>query len=109
MIAFHERLKKMRIDRKWTQAEAAEKIGISASSYRNYEKGLFFPTYPALQKMAAAFGVDYNGLIGGYPSVLEVREKLENIIDALKDIQELEVLLNDRKTEIEKRIKGVKR
>lgn len=47
----------------FTQAEAAEKIGVNPDTIGNYERGRSYPDIPTLRKIEAAYGVSYNQLI----------------------------------------------
>lgn len=60
----HDRLLRLRLDRGWTQEQAAEKIGVDARTYRRYERQEIGITNRAgqldiLRAIAAAF--DLNG------------------------------------------------
>jgi transcriptional regulator with XRE-family HTH domain len=55
---FRERLKELRKERKLTQEQAAEKIGIPAKVYQFYELGLKKnPGLNTLEKICDGFGV----------------------------------------------------
>ncbi|MFR6537275.1 MAG: helix-turn-helix transcriptional regulator [Lachnospiraceae bacterium] len=45
------------------QAEAAEMLGISTDTLRNYERGKSYPDIPMLRKIEDVYGVPYNRLI----------------------------------------------
>ena len=45
------------------QYEAAEKLGISKDTLRNYEKGKSYPDIPTLKKIEELYGVKYAQLI----------------------------------------------
>jgi transcriptional regulator with XRE-family HTH domain len=76
---FCKNLIRLRKERKLRQLDLAADADISKSSYRNYELGVFSPTVPVLRRLAKALKVDFNELLGGYPSNREVREKIEDI------------------------------
>lgn len=46
-----------------TQAEAANRIGVSADTLGNYERGKSYPDIPVLRKIENVYGVSYNNLI----------------------------------------------
>lgn len=60
----HEMLKNLRKERKLTQDEVAQKIGVSRTSYLKYEKGTHEPDFDTLKKISELFSVDCNELIG---------------------------------------------
>jgi transcriptional regulator with XRE-family HTH domain len=76
---FCKNLIRLRKERNLRQLDLAADAEISKSSYRNYELGVFSPTVPVLRRLAKALKVDFNELLGGYPSNREVREKIEDI------------------------------
>lgn len=76
---FCKNLIRLRKERNLRQLDLASDADISKSSYRNYELGVFSPTVPVLRRLAKALKVDFNELLGGYPSNREVREKIEDI------------------------------
>lgn len=45
------------------QSEAAEKIGISADTLGNYERGKSYPDIPTLRKIEEVYGIPYDRLI----------------------------------------------
>lgn len=59
-------LKSLRQDKKLTQAEAAEQLGVSLSSYQKYErdKNSVMPSIEVLSKMADFYGVSIDYLVG---------------------------------------------
>jgi repressor LexA len=57
-------LKALRKEKKLTQDEVAQKIGVSRTSYLKYEKGTHEPDYATLKKIAELFSVDCNDLLG---------------------------------------------
>ena len=75
---FSKRLKKIREDAHLSQKEVAEKIGLSAQAYNNYEKRGYSPTPELLVKLAIALKTTPNDLLDFRPkdlSDLEYAEK----------------------------------
>lgn len=64
MILFSERLKKLRGERKLSQAGLAKAIGISKSSINMYERGEREPGFETMRSLADYFGVDVDFLLG---------------------------------------------
>jgi len=60
-----ERLKELRSEKGWTQQKLAEKTGLSFNAITKIEQGLAkHPTLKTLIKIADAFGVSLDGLVG---------------------------------------------
>lgn len=56
-------LKMLRAKYELTQAQAGEKVGVSADVWHNWEKAKTFPNIPQLQKIEKEFNVTYNDII----------------------------------------------
>jgi transcriptional regulator with XRE-family HTH domain len=52
-----ERIRLLRQERKWTQAELAERLGIHQKQVSAYERGANLPSTDILIKLAGVFGV----------------------------------------------------
>ena len=65
MSAFSETLVKLRKQDKLTQAQAADKIGITRSALSMYETDQREPDFETLEAIADFFNVDMNTLLGG--------------------------------------------
>lgn len=48
----------LRMERGWTQAELAERVGTGQTNISRLENGLANPTFEFLQKLSAAFGTE---------------------------------------------------
>lgn len=64
MIAFNERFRQIRQERKITQKQTAEAIGTSEQNYQRYERGTQQPTLPVLMSLADYFNVSLDYLVG---------------------------------------------
>lgn len=63
-MKFCDKLKKLRSERKISQAQLAEKIGVSARTVQNYETADIYPkTRETYKKIADVLGVDVNYLL----------------------------------------------
>jgi transcriptional regulator with XRE-family HTH domain len=64
---FAARLRHLRTERGWSQAELAQRIGggIEAKHISVYEQGYRVPAFRMLQRIAAAFGVTVGYLLRG--------------------------------------------
>ncbi|MBQ9083589.1 MAG: helix-turn-helix transcriptional regulator [Clostridia bacterium] len=63
-MQFGEKLKALRTERKWSQSEAANKIGVSLRTYQNYESCRMQPKKSSLYgTIAGLFGVTTDYLL----------------------------------------------
>ncbi len=67
MENFKLTMKAARINKGYTQDEAAELLGISVATLVNYEKGKTSPKYHTSKKMAAIYGAPFDMLDFGVP------------------------------------------
>lgn len=63
-MEFPERLKRIRLELGYTQAEMAQILGITTRGYRNYEIGAREPGLSFLITLADTFSVSMDYLIG---------------------------------------------
>jgi transcriptional regulator with XRE-family HTH domain len=59
-----DRIKRLRLERGWTQVQLAEQAGCSKRAIIYYEKDGTCPPAPVLAAMAKAFGIDLEKLVG---------------------------------------------
>ena len=59
-----EKLKSLRIEKKLTQKQVADRIGLAISAVSSYESGTRYPSYDVLVKLAYIFHVSTDYLIG---------------------------------------------
>lgn len=64
MIDFGSNLKTLRLREGWTQAQLAQKLGITKSVISTYETGLRLPSYDILIHIAKIFKVSTDYLLG---------------------------------------------
>ena len=55
-------LKAARINAGLTQSEAAERIGVSVSTIKNWEAGKKFPSQPQIDKICEVYRVVYDNI-----------------------------------------------
>lgn len=86
MVDFGNTLKALRLKKKLTQAQLAQKLGLTKSVISAYETGLRMPSYDVLINISKTFEVSTDYLLG---------QELKNTIDlsGLSD-DEKTVLLN---------------
>lgn len=56
-------LRDLRMLRGMTQPEAAKKIGISADTLSNYERGKSWPDVPIIRKIEEVYNTSYDNII----------------------------------------------
>ena len=56
-------LKNAREMKRYTQKEAAKRIGVSVDTLGNYERGKSYPDIPVLRKIEEVYGIPYEQLI----------------------------------------------
>lgn len=59
-----EKLKSLRIEKKLTQKQVADRIGLAISAVSSYESGTRYPSYDVLVKLALIFHVSTDYLLG---------------------------------------------
>lgn len=59
-----EKLKSLRIEKKLTQKQVADRIGLAISAVSSYESGSRYPSYDVLVKLARIFHVSTDYLLG---------------------------------------------
>jgi len=92
-MVLHERLRQLRLEKKWSQAELAEKVGVHQKQISAYERGTNNPSTDVLIKLAETFDVSIDYIAfeksGGSKSSIKDRELLEyfEAIDNFPDDQ----------------------
>lgn len=56
-------LKAARINMGFTQAQAAEKIGVTVDTLSNYERGKSYPDVPIIKRIEEVYETSYSDLI----------------------------------------------
>lgn len=64
MVNMGEKLKTLRTEKKLTQKQVADRIGLAISAVSSYESGTRYPSYDVLVKLANIFHVSTDYLIG---------------------------------------------
>lgn len=55
-------LKAARVNANLSQQEAARRIGVAASTLRNWEAGKTFPNQPKIEKLCEVYGIPFDVL-----------------------------------------------
>lgn len=63
-VTFADRARRLRLDMGWTKKKAAEQLGISESSVREYEEQGAQPTLNSLLRFSRVYDVSVDWLIG---------------------------------------------
>lgn len=63
MVDFSQRLKQLRLDKHLTQAQVAERIGVTASMVSSYETDIRLPSFEVMVRIADLFGVTVDYLL----------------------------------------------
>ncbi len=64
MVNMGDKLKSLRIEKKLTQKQVAERIGLAISAVSSYESGSRYPSYDVLVRLAHIFHVSTDYLLG---------------------------------------------
>ena len=56
-MAIGERIRQLRVERRWSQADLGEKIGVHQKQVSSYERGVNIPSTEVLIKLAEVFNV----------------------------------------------------
>lgn len=64
LVNMGEKLKSLRIEKKLTQKQIAERVGLAISAISSYESGTRYPSYDVLIKLAQIFHVSTDYLLG---------------------------------------------
>lgn len=64
MVNMGEKLKSLRIEKKLTQKQGADRIGLAISAVSSYEAGARYPSYEVLIKLSRIFRVSTDYLLG---------------------------------------------
>ena len=64
MVNMGKKLKSLRTEKKLTQKQIADRIGLAISAVSSYESGTRYPSYDVLIKLAQIFHVSTDYLLG---------------------------------------------
>ena len=98
MVNIGSRIKELRTERRMTQTEFAERLGVTKSSISSYENGSRLPSYDVLLKMSRIFKVSPDVLLGQVDknhATLDISGLTNEQVIVLKDLIE-----NYRKTNV---------
>ena len=90
MLFLSERIKHLRKEKNWQQAELAEKINADARQISRYEKGKINPSVETLVKIAQVFDVSIDYLLKENAPKKPFQLEDKELFKHLEDIQNLE-------------------
>ncbi len=64
MVDLGYKLKTLRTEKKMTQKQVAQRLGVAISAVSSYESGARYPSYRSLMKLAGMYHVSCDYLIG---------------------------------------------
>lgn len=68
-------IRKLRMDKGWTQTELGQKVGVDQKVITSYERGVSNPPLENLLKLAATFEVSLDELAGKVPAKTPAQEE----------------------------------
>lgn len=87
MVDFGNKLKTLRLKENLTQAQLAQKLGLTKSVISAYETSLRLPSYDILIHIAKIFNVSTDFLLGlDYKQEIDLSGLSQNEIDALLNL-----------------------
>lgn len=87
MVNFGNRVKMLRIEKRLTQKQLADQVGVAVSAISSYESGNRYPSYEVLINLARIFHVSTDYLLGLNKRIeIDVSGLEEEEIDAVTQI-----------------------
>lgn len=91
---FSRNLASVREERKISQRQAADGLGVSQALLSHYERGIREPNFAFLIRASEFYGVSADYLIGHY--TLSREKNMEELLEQCKRIAELSLLINGK-------------
>ncbi len=101
-MELHKRIKKLRLEREWTQQDLADRIGVKQKQISSYETGISKPSTDVLIKMAEIFEVSVDSLLTGLERQIRTNNKIQD-----KELLDYFQLINEFQDEDKDTIKKV--
>jgi transcriptional regulator with XRE-family HTH domain len=95
-MAINDRIRQLRQERRWTQAELGDKTGVHQKQISAYERGANIPSTEVLIKLAEVFNVSLDYLafeVKGQPARINIQDR-----DLLRRFEALDSLSEQDKT-----------
>jgi len=77
-------LKKLRMEKGWTQKDLSEKIGVSKTAVASWEQGARIPKVDTLEDLADVFNVDMNYLLGETDKTTKIPHPYDEVEEYLE-------------------------
>ena len=108
-LTYKDELKKLRLQKGWTQERLAEIMGVGKSTISMYENGNRTPDFETLEAIADLFNVDMNTLTGhhGSSAIDTVDPELQEYLDVLRTRPEMRMLFSTTKTATKSQIEAI--
>jgi transcriptional regulator with XRE-family HTH domain len=77
-MAIADRVRQLRVERRWSQGELGEKIGVHQKQVSAYERGVNIPSTEVLIKLAEVFNVSLDYLAfeaKGQPAKIQIQDR----------------------------------
>jgi transcriptional regulator with XRE-family HTH domain len=91
-MAISDRIRQLRQERRWTQAELGDKVGVHQKQVSAYERGANIPSTEVLIKLAEVFNVSLDYLafeVKGQPARINIQDRdLLRRFEALDNLSE---------------------
>ena len=94
-MAISDRIRKLRQERHWSQAELGERLGVHQKQVSAYERGVNLPSTEVLIKLAEVFNVTLDYLAfeaKGQPAALNIQDR-----ELLRRFEEVDTLSDQEK------------
>jgi len=88
-MQFHDKIKKLRKEKKWLQTELSEKVGIHKTHISRLESGEFLPSIKVVKKIAEVFEVSTDYLLKDEMDNFEVKIKDKSLGERIRLIDNL--------------------
>lgn len=85
-----ERIRWLRHQREWNQAELGERIGVRRKQVSAYERGVQLPSTAKLARLAEVFGVTMDSLVSeaeGVPVAINIRDR--ELLERFEEVDDL--------------------
>ena len=90
MVNMGNKLKTLRTQKKLTQKQVADRIGLAISAVSSYEAGTRYPSYEVLLKLARIFHVSTDYLLGMTDKrIIDTAELKEDEVEVVSQLVEL--------------------
>ncbi|MCG3089168.1 helix-turn-helix domain-containing protein [Sporosarcina cyprini] len=106
---FADRLKRLRQNKKLSQQEMADFLGISRQGYGKYENGSSQPSFEMLEKLSTYFGVSTDYLLGTSENKAKVAGQEISLSEEefvlFNELKKHPIMLHDLATDPERKVK----